>query len=102
MFVLTVCYKTGANFDTEYYLTKHLPLATEKLGSLGMQRVEVRKILGTPTGTPAPYQLIATLYFSDADSLQSALGSSDGQAVVADIQNFYGGGMPDLMIGEVV
>jgi uncharacterized protein (TIGR02118 family) len=51
--------------------------------------------------TPAPYQVIATLYFNDAATLQSALGSADGQAVVADIPNFYGA-MPDLMIGDVV
>jgi len=71
------------------------------LGPHGVQKAEVRKILGTPAGTPAPYQVIATLYFSDAATLQSAIESADGQAVVADIPNFYGA-MPDIMIGEIV
>jgi uncharacterized protein (TIGR02118 family) len=101
MIVLTVCYKSGIDFDTGYYLGKHMPLTAEKLEPLGLQNAEGRKILGTPMETPAPYQIITTLYFNDAASLQSAIGSADGQAVVADIPNFYRG-MPDIMIGEVV
>jgi len=101
MIALTVCYKSEVKFNTDYYHAKHLPLTAEKLGPHGVQKAEVRKILGTPAGTPAPYQVIATLYFSDAATLQSAIESADGQAVVADIPNFYGA-MPDIMIGEIV
>ena len=100
MIALTVCYKSGIGFDNDYYFAKHMPL-TAKLGPLGLRNAEVRKILGTPMGTPAPYQVITTLYFNDAASLQNALGSAEGQAVVADIPNFYHG-PPDVMIGEVV
>jgi uncharacterized protein (TIGR02118 family) len=100
MIALTVCYRSDVSFDADYYHAKHLPLVFEQIGPLGMSKAEVRKILGTPMGTPAPYQLIATLYFDDAESAQTALRSAGGQAVVADIANFYGG-MPDLMIGEV-
>jgi uncharacterized protein (TIGR02118 family) len=101
MIVLTVCYKSGIDFDTDYYFAKHMPLTAEKLGPPGLRNAEVRKIVGTPTGTPAPYQVITTLYFNDAASLQNAFESAEGQAVVADILNFYHG-TPDLMIGEVV
>ena len=58
-------------------------------------------ILGTPTGTPAPYQAITSLYFGDAAALEGAVKSAEGQAVVADIANFYDG-MPDVMIGEIL
>jgi uncharacterized protein (TIGR02118 family) len=100
MIVLTVCYKSDIDFDADYYLAKHMPLTAEKLGPLGLRNAEVRKILGTPMGTPAPYHVITSLYFNDAASLQNALGSAEGQAVVADIPNFYHGA-PDVMIGEV-
>jgi len=101
MFVLTVCYRSGIDFDTDYYLAKHMPLTADKLGPLGLRNAEVRKILGTPMGTPNPYQVITTLYFNAAASLQDAFESAEGQAVVADIPNFYRG-TPDLMLGEVV
>ena len=101
MITLTVCYKSGLRFDADYYLDKHMSLTSEKLESHGLKRTEVRKILGTPMGTPAPYQIITTLYFGDAAALEGAFTSAEGQAVVADIANFYDG-MPDLMIGEVV
>jgi uncharacterized protein (TIGR02118 family) len=101
MTVLTVCYKPDIALDADYYNSKHLPLVAKEIGPLGLRKVEVRKIVGTLTGTPPPYQLIATLYFDDADSLQSAFQSAGGQAVVADIAKFYDG-MPDVMIGEIV
>jgi uncharacterized protein (TIGR02118 family) len=98
---LTVCYKSGLRFDADYYRSKHIPLTAEKLGSHGLKSTEVRKILGTPMGTLAPYQVITTLYFGDTAALEGALKSAEGQAVVADIANFYDG-MPDLMISEIV
>ena len=100
MIALTVCYKSGLRFDADYYRGRHMPLTAEKLGSHGLKRAQVRKILGTPMGTFAPYQVITTLYFGDAAALEGAFKSAEGQAVVADIANFYDG-MPDLMIGEI-
>jgi uncharacterized protein (TIGR02118 family) len=97
---MTVCYKSDVKFDYDYYHAKHLPLVAENLASQGMRKSEVRKILGTPMGTPAPYQVIFTLYFDDAGSMQAAMGSAGGQAVAADVANYYGG-MPDMMIGDI-
>jgi uncharacterized protein (TIGR02118 family) len=45
-----------------------------------LRRFEAGKVLGTPDGTPAPYYYIAQLYFEDADELQAAMGSPEGQA----------------------
>lgn len=101
MVVLTVCYKSGIPFDNDYYVAKHLPLAAEKLRPLGLKREEVRKVVGTPFGTPPPYQIITTLYFDDAAALQHALESADGRAVAADVANFYSE-TPDFMIAEIL
>jgi uncharacterized protein (TIGR02118 family) len=97
MIVLTVCYETGTPLDVEYYHATHMPLV-KKLD--GLRRAEARKILGTPMGNPAPYQLIASLYFDDAAALAAAMGSPQGRALAADVGNFYKG-EPDFMIGEV-
>ena len=53
MIALTVCYKPEISFDADYYHAKHIPLVAEKLGPHGLKSTEVRKIVGTPMGTPA-------------------------------------------------
>jgi hypothetical protein len=44
-------------------------------------------------GSEPPYYRIAELYFEDMDQLQRSLGSEEGQATVADVQNFATGGV---------
>lgn len=97
MTVLTVCYESGSDLDLDYYNGTHMPLV-HKLD--GLRRAEVRKILGTPMGNAAPYQLIASLYFDSPAALAAAMGSQQGRALAADVGNFYEG-EPDFMIGEV-
>lgn len=63
-------------------------------------RLRLKNSVRTGWGTPAPYQVITTLYFGDAAALEGALRSAEGEAVVADIAKFYDG-MPDVMIGEI-
>jgi uncharacterized protein (TIGR02118 family) len=99
MIVLTVCYESGTDLDLDYYYGTHMPLV-RKLDSQGLRRAEARKILGTPMGNTAPYQLIASLYFDNAAALGAAMGSAQGRALAADVGNFFKG-EPDFMIGEV-
>jgi uncharacterized protein (TIGR02118 family) len=95
--VLTVCYESGTPFDFDYYAATHMPMVA-KLD--GIRRAEARKILGTPMGNAAPYQMIASLYFDGPGALAAAMGSDAGRALAADIPNFYKG-EPDFMVGEV-
>jgi uncharacterized protein (TIGR02118 family) len=57
-------------------------------------------VLGTPDGTPATYHFLAELWFDNADELQAAMGSAEGQAAGADVAAFASGGAT-LMIAEV-
>jgi uncharacterized protein (TIGR02118 family) len=82
-------------FD-QHYSTTHAPLA-EKVPDL--RRFEAGKVLATPDGSQAPYYLIAELLFDDLESLQAALGSSEGQAAAGDVANFATGGAT-MMIAE--
>ena len=44
-----------SHFDMDYYLSKHVPMTTEKLQSLGFPvEAEVDQGAGTLTGEPAP------------------------------------------------
>jgi uncharacterized protein (TIGR02118 family) len=98
MVKLVVCYgapEDPAAFDRHYEET-HVPLV-HKIPNL--RRFEAGKVLGTPDGSAAPYYYIAELSFDDADALQAAMGSSEGQAAGADVATFATGGAT-LMIAE--
>jgi uncharacterized protein (TIGR02118 family) len=101
MTVLRVGYKSGIRFDEDYYLTKHIPLAGRVMGPFGVKAVEVVRIVGTPDGSPAPYQLMFSAHFESAADAAKAMQSPEFSQVLADIPNYYGGA-PDVMIGEVV
>ena len=93
---LLVMYKTpkdAAAFD-KYYVEKHIPIA-KKIP--GLRKYEVSHgPVATPAG-PSGYHLVALLQFDSLAGLQSALGSAEAQAAVADVPNFATGGADIMM-----
>lgn len=93
---LVVMYRTPkdpAAFDAHYF-DKHVPIA-KKIP--GMRRYEVSQgPIGTPAG-PSSYHLVATLHFDDLAAIEAAFASAQGQAAVADVQNFATGGVDIYM-----
>jgi uncharacterized protein (TIGR02118 family) len=93
---LVVMYKTPkdtAAFD-KYYVDKHIPIA-KKIP--GLRKYEVSHgAVATPAG-PAGYHLVALLQFDNLAAIQTAMGSAEGQAAVADVGNFATGGVDILM-----
>jgi uncharacterized protein (TIGR02118 family) len=85
-----------AAFD-QHYADTHVPLA-EKIPNV--ERFEAAKVVGTADGSPAPYHLIAELWFDSAEVLQASLGSPEGQAAAADVGTFATGGAT-LMIAQI-
>jgi uncharacterized protein (TIGR02118 family) len=89
---LLVMYKTpqdGSAFD-RYYFEKHVPIAKRLPG---LRKYEVsRGAVGSPAGASG-YHLIAILQFDDVAAIQAAIASPEGQAAVADLQNFATGGV---------
>lgn len=100
MIAITLAYKNGVKMNADYYSGFHVPFIESSLTPWGLRATETRKIVGTPTGEPAPYQTITTLYFDNMPSYSDAMSSTNGRAVLADIHKFYEG-MPEIMIGEV-
>ena len=60
---------------------------------VGYNNKEYGKALGGPDGSEAPYYYVAELAFDDAEVLQAALASPEGQATGADVANFASGGV---------
>jgi uncharacterized protein (TIGR02118 family) len=89
MIKMSVTYQTPSDpaaFDA-HYLGTHMPLC-DKLP--GIVRTEVTKFgPGLDGSAPANY-LQTDLVFESQDALMAALGSPEGQTVVADVANLQG------------
>ncbi|MBD5657081.1 MAG: EthD family reductase [Candidatus Eremiobacteraeota bacterium] len=83
----------SAAFDS-YYSKHHAPLAKTLPG---LQSYTVSKGLTDKD----PYYQVAILKFASVDTIKSALGSTQGMAVVADLKNFAQAGV-DIMVFENV
>ncbi len=67
-------------FD-EVYAQEHATMVNEKVPNVA--RWTASKVVGTPTGDPPPYHLVAELYFPSVEALQEALGTEGGQETAA-------------------
>jgi uncharacterized protein (TIGR02118 family) len=77
-----------------YYFSKHVPLAKTMPGLRGYQ--VSNGAVGLPV-EPGGIHLVAILEFDSAEAIQKALGSPEGKATVADLENFADGGV-DVMV----
>jgi uncharacterized protein (TIGR02118 family) len=93
---LVLMYKTPKDavaFD-RHYSEKHIPLA-KKIP--GVRKYEIsRGSVVTPAGSSG-YHMVAILQYDDLATVQKALGSAEGKAAVADLQNFATGGVDIFM-----
>jgi uncharacterized protein (TIGR02118 family) len=98
MHILTVLYgqpDDPAAFDA-YYTGTHVPLA-DKIPDL---RNFTYRHCSSLDGSTPPYHLIAELSFDSLESLQSAMGSAEGQAAADDVPNFASGGATMMVAHE--
>ncbi len=89
MVLVSVMYPSGsgASFDHDYYLKKHIPLVKERWGFMGLEDVRIVRGVGTPDGSTPPYQVIALLSFRSAQDFQNA-AQAHSLEIFADIPKF--------------
>jgi uncharacterized protein (TIGR02118 family) len=96
---LTVLYHRPddpAAFDA-HYESRHAPLASR---IVGLRSYSVVRPGPDADGNPPAEHLIATLVFDDETALAAGVGSLEGQAAIADLDNFATGGVA-MLTGEV-
>jgi len=88
MIKVSVLYPNGADskFDMNYYLTKHIPMVKEKLGSAWKSVAVEGGIDGGAPGAPAAYVAMAHLSFDSPNAFQNAFGPH-AAATIGDIPN---------------
>ena len=82
-----------AAFDT-YYAQKHAPIAKMLPGL-------VSYTISRGLDETAPYYLVAVLTFPSLEALNAAVSSPQGQAVLADLENFAQAGVDILTFENV-
>ena len=99
MMKVTALYGHPTNPDEfeKYYGGTHLPLAAKMKG---VARIELTKFLAGPGGGKPAFYRMAELYFTTQAQMEQALGSSEGQATVADLPKFATGGVT-IAIGSI-
>jgi uncharacterized protein (TIGR02118 family) len=93
--------KPGAKFDYAYYEKKHIKMVSEKLGPMGLVKVEIDKgISGMPPGSQPPYLTVGYLVFNSMKDLQKAFVPLGGE-LHDDIPNFTNV-EPQIQINEII
>lgn len=97
---LQVLYSTenATTFDHDYYMSTHMEIVSENIGSHIEKTVITKGLAGGPD-TPAGYHVIATIVFANQEALNATLAAAG--PVLEDIPNFFSG-QPQMLIGEVV
>lgn len=87
--IVSVMYKVGPGqkFDLDYYMKSHIPLVSSLFGPIGLKETRVLRGIGSPSGDPADYHVIALLDFESVDAFKAAAGAH-GAAVFGDIPKF--------------
>ncbi|MBU8906447.1 EthD family reductase [Desertibacillus haloalkaliphilus] len=83
-------------FD-EHYFNTHAPI-TAKIP--GLRKMEVTKIVGSPTGK-SDYHLLCEMYYDSHEALKEAMKTEEAKASGKDLMGFAGE-LVTMMIGEEV
>ena len=70
---------------SRYWRETHAPIGAKLPG---LRKYIQNHSIAASDGTSAPYDGFAELWFDDVASLEQAMASPEGQAVVADTENF--------------
>ncbi len=70
---------------SRYWRETHSPISAKLPG---LRKYIQNHAIAAPDGTPPAYDGFAELWFDDLEALGQAMASPEGQAVVADTENF--------------
>jgi uncharacterized protein (TIGR02118 family) len=94
---LLVLYTVPDDVDAfeQHYAGTHMPLVNH---IPGLQRTETGLVAMAADGGEKTFHRITELYFADADAMQAAFASEEGQATAADYQKIAPAGSRMLVV----
>jgi uncharacterized protein (TIGR02118 family) len=91
--------REGTKFDMAYYLSHHIPMVRQLLGSALKGVLVEQGISGEEPGSPAPYVTTCHLLFDLVQAHQTSFGPH-AQEILEDIPK-YTNSKPLIQIGKV-
>ncbi|TQN70027.1 hypothetical protein CSHISOI_05455 [Colletotrichum shisoi] len=87
---LTVLYPNvaGAEYDFDYYIKSHMPLAAAKWKPSGCLSWTVAKYRPGPDGAPPRYAFAGLIRFSSLEAIHKALASPATLELMEDVPNY--------------
>lgn len=92
--------RSGARFDHEYYLSKHMPMVQARMGDKLKKYTVDKGLAGGAPGSEPTYLVMCHLYCDSADDFQAGFGPH-AQEIMADVPK-YTDLTPVLQVSEVV
>jgi uncharacterized protein (TIGR02118 family) len=101
MIKVTVLYPngSGAKFDMNYYVTRHMPLVRERCAPECRSIAAEAGVGGGAPGSPAPYIAVGHLTFDSVAAFQKAFTPHMAE-IMGDIPN-YTNTSPVIQISEI-
>ncbi|KAL6915108.1 hypothetical protein ACHAPO_010289 [Fusarium lateritium] len=96
MATVFIQYPSGHDFDVDYYLKTHMPLAEKAWKGKGLKSADVIQL-----GGDSPYQIYTVLRWESLAAFQAAATAEDAKAVHEDVKNFTTA-KADIRVGEVI
>lgn len=88
-----------ADFDIDYYVSKHMPMVQAKLGSALLDSRAEHGLAGGTPGDPPPFVALCHLRFNSVEAFQDAF-APHAEEILADVAN-YTNIEPTFQISEV-
>lgn len=92
-------YQTGAHFDWDYYMAKHIPLVARLLAPALKETIVEQGLGGEEADSPPTYVAMAHLAFESIPAFQAAF-APHAEEIMADIAN-YTSIVPLVQISEI-
>ncbi|KAF4442952.1 ethyl tert-butyl ether degradation ethd [Fusarium austroafricanum] len=96
MFTTIIQYPSGHEFDLDYYIKTHMPLAGKLWKPHGLVSAEVIKLSGD-----GPFQVYSILRWDSPASFQKAMTLEETKTIKDDVKNFTTA-VSSHVIGETV
>ena len=71
----------GTHFNSEYWLTKHMPMLSTNLHKLKKWEADI-------AAPDSPYYAVAHVYFDSIEDVQATMSSAEIGTVMGDIPNY--------------
>ncbi|KAF4825611.1 hypothetical protein CGCSCA5_v000415 [Colletotrichum siamense] len=90
-----------AQYDIDYYVTKHMPLIQERWGKYGVKSWSVTKFQPGADGAKPLYAFGSVVYWDNLEQIKTAFGGPEVGEIMGDVSNFSNK-EPIFLTGEVL